>query len=255
MSDAERQHPIGGEMSEQSLLTIQKLREAASIAKYAKDAKPTDEAYSALDRAFQHFNKELFGGTLPRPIFTFQRRRGTFGYFVSARWDNEQGALADEIALNPQQFRDKPLEDVLATLVHEQCHMWQHHQGEPGRGHYHNRQWAEKMKEIGLYPSTTGEPGGKETGDRVHHYIVPDSPFTRGCSKLTNKGFTLPWKERMEPQGSEKQASEESLPKEAKSGRRVKYTCPAEDHLNAWAKPGVMSLMCADHQVALKPEE
>ena len=140
--------------------------------------------------------------------------------------------------------------------MHEQCHMWQHHQGEPGRGHYHNRQWAEKMKEVGLYPSTTGEPGGKETGDRVHHYIVPDSPFTRACSKLTGKGFTLPWKERMEPQGnSGKSASEENLPPEAKSGRRVKYTCPAEDHLNAWAKPGCLSLMCADHQVALEPKE
>jgi hypothetical protein len=28
----------------------------------------------------------------------------------------------------------------------------------------HHRQWAERMKEIGLHPSTSGEPGGKETG-------------------------------------------------------------------------------------------
>jgi len=93
MSDAERQHPIGGEMSEQSLLTIQKLREAASIAKYAKDAKPTDEAYSALDRAFQHFNKELFGAPCPArsslsnagagPSVTSCRRGGTTN---RARW-------------------------------------------------------------------------------------------------------------------------------------------------------------------------
>jgi hypothetical protein len=51
---------------------------------------------------------------------------------------------------------------VLSTLVHEQAHLWQHHFGKPGRGRYHNREWAAKMVEIGLIPSATGEPGGKQ---------------------------------------------------------------------------------------------
>ena len=189
MSDAEKQHPIGGEVSEQALLTAEKIRLAAGSSKYAKDAKPTDELYSALDRAFQHFNKELFGGALPRPVFTFQRRRGTFGFFAAARWDNEHGALADEIALNPQHFYDRTLEEVLSTLVHEQCHMWQHHHGEPGRGHYHNREWAEKMKEVGLYPSTTGEPGGKETGDRMSPLHRAGQPVYEGMQQIDRQGF------------------------------------------------------------------
>ena len=29
---------------------------------------------------------------------------------------------------------------------------------------YHNREWARKIKEIGLQPSHTGFPGGRETG-------------------------------------------------------------------------------------------
>ena len=44
MSDAEKQHPIGGEASAQALLTAEKIRLAAGSSKYAKDAKPTDEA-------------------------------------------------------------------------------------------------------------------------------------------------------------------------------------------------------------------
>jgi hypothetical protein len=29
------------------------------------------------------------------------------------------------------------------------------------------------MREIGLQPSSTGEPGGMETGQTVSHYILP----------------------------------------------------------------------------------
>jgi hypothetical protein len=32
------------------------------------------------------------------------------------------------------------------------------------------------MKEIGLHPSATGEPGGKETGKHMSHYIVSGGP-------------------------------------------------------------------------------
>ncbi len=227
---------------------------AAPAGRAAKAAEPTKEEYAALERAFQHFNKELFAGALPRGLITLPRRRGTYGYFSAARWDNESGAQVDEIALNPQYFRAQPLEEVLSTLVHEMTHLWQHHHGKPGRGRYHNRQWAEKMKELGLYPSDTGEPGGKETGDRVSHYILPDGAFAKSCRKLLERGFALPWKERL-PEPTEgsggAEDGEEGEENTGNSGKRVKYTCPAEDHLNAWAKPGVESLMCADHRVRL----
>ena len=40
------------------------------------------------------------------------------------------------------------------------------------------------MKEIGLQPSTTGEPGGKETGQSVTHYILPGGPYATAYAKL-----------------------------------------------------------------------
>jgi hypothetical protein len=45
------------------------------------------------------------------------------------------------------------------------CH-WLIH-GTPPRRSYQGRQLAAKMKEIGLEPSKTGDPGGKETGQSV----------------------------------------------------------------------------------------
>ena len=54
------------------------------------------------------------------------------------------------------------------------AHVWQETMGEPSRRGYHNRQWAEKMREVGLQPTSTGEPGGMETGQAVTHYIIPE---------------------------------------------------------------------------------
>ena len=50
-------------------------------------------------------------------------------------------------------------------------HLWQHHFGERPRKAYHDKQWAAKMREIGLIPTATGELGGKETGQKMSHLI------------------------------------------------------------------------------------
>lgn len=139
--------------------------------------KPTKETYERLQQAHEYFNKALFGGTLPNALITFQRRKGIFGYFAGGRFQNDAGHEADEIALNPMHFASRSQKDILGTLVHEMAHQWQRHESQPGRGCYHNPQWAEKMKEIGLQPSDTGVEGGKETGETLGHYIITGVPF------------------------------------------------------------------------------
>jgi hypothetical protein len=47
------------------------------------------------------------------------------------------------------------------------------------------------MKEIGLQPTDTGAPGGKETGQSVTHYIIVDGPYARAYAKLAATGFQL----------------------------------------------------------------
>jgi hypothetical protein len=67
-------------------------------------------------------------------------------------------------------------------------HLWQYHVGSPSRSGYHNREWADMMKRLGLPPSDTGKPGGRETGQRVTHYIIPDGPFALTCAVLLEDG-------------------------------------------------------------------
>ena len=117
-------------------------------------------------------------------------------------------------------------------------HLEQHHFGNPGRGRYHNKQWADMMSAIGLEPSSTGKPGGKRTGDRVSHWIVDGGPFDGACKAFLAKHDGLIWGDRpVEPMSS--------------GGKRAKYVCPDEDcGLAAWARPGVQ-LLCGEHNGAL----
>jgi hypothetical protein len=108
---------------------------------------------------------------------------------------------------------------------------WQQTHGKPPRRGYHDRQWAAKMREIGLQPSSTGEPGGMETGQSVSHYILPDGRYAKAYAKLAARGFQLHW-----------QSIPVSAQAVAKKASKTKYTCP-DCGQNAWAKPGAQ-LIC-----------
>lgn len=71
-----------------------------------------------------------------------------------------------------------------AGSVRKTAHLWQHHFGKPSRAGYHNKEWAAKMLAIGLYPSDTGRPGGKETGQSCSHYIVESGPYALTFAEL-----------------------------------------------------------------------
>lgn len=199
--------------------------------------KPTRQTYACLQKAYDFFNRELFGRKLPHCLITLQRERSTYGYFSGSRWANAKGEVTDEIALNPAHFATRSLEQVMSTLVHEMVHLWQHHFGTPGRRAYHNKEWASKMESIGLNPSATGLTGGKRTGDRMTHYITVGGAFEAAVAKLLDEGFEISWLDRAVGSARGGQDTQKKV-------FRLKYRCAACG-VNAWAKPNV-SLICGD---------
>ncbi|MCB0627549.1 MAG: SprT-like domain-containing protein [Saprospiraceae bacterium] len=198
--------------------------------------KPTKETYDELDRAYGHFNKALFGDALPSCIITMQRHKQAYGYFWGGTWSDARGtAIADEIALNPDHFRTRSAEAVLSTLVHEMCHLQQHHFGKPSRAGYHNREWGGMMKAVGLIPSATGEPGGPQTGQQMTHFIEKGGAFEKACATLLAAGFSIPWQAL---------TGGDEATRKKKAASKTKYSCPCCG-LNAWAKPDVR-LVCGE---------
>ena len=206
----------------------------------APPADPTGEQFAAFGAMFAHFNATIFGGELRPVLLNFSRRAKAHGFFAPERW--ERGAtVRHEISLNPSTLKSRPAHAVAATLVHEMVHLWQQDHGKPGRRGYHNAEWAAKMRTVGLIPSTTGAPGGAETGERVTHYIQEGGPFARAFESM-NDACRLPWA-----------CEEPDAPKgPAKPANKIKYTCPACD-ANAWGKPG-LALVCGDCEEDYEPE-
>ena len=209
-------------------------------------SRPTQETYTEFQTAYDFFNGRLFNGELPPCLITLQRKNRAYGYFSPSRFGAiGDGTTTDEIAMNPCHFANRPAKETLSTLVHEMAHLWQEHFGNPPRRCYHDKEWAAKMDELGLTPSSTGEPGGKRTGQNMTHYIEEGGAFDVVCDDLLSTGFKLSWADRASDQDDAAKAK-------SKSGKRAKYTCPGCG-LNAWAKAEA-KLMCGECEVIMIAE-
>ena len=210
----------------------------------SRSMNPTKESYGFLNWAYEIFNRELFNGRLPLCIITLPRRKQTVGgYFCRDSWANASHTkLTDEIALNPLLFQHESTERILSTLVHEMCHLQQHHFGHPSRGGYHNKEFSRLMRRVGLIPSDSGQPGGKDTGQSMTHYIEEGGPFQKVCQDIVKTGFTIPWHLVSPKPDTNKDRDLSRKKRESKT----KYSCP-ECAVNVWAKPDVR-VSCDDCQ-------
>jgi hypothetical protein len=194
---------------------------------------PTEEAYQGFYIAYDFFNNAMFRPVLPDCLITMQRSKRSRGYFVGERFGHRRGTeIVDEIALNPRTFIDRTDREIISTLVHEMVHLWQFHYGKPGRRGYHNKQWAAKMNEVGLVPSHTGEPGGKQTGQSMSHYIQDDGLYDTKWNELAGTGYVLEYQDRIGVRPINPRAI------------KVRYACPLCS-IHVWGKPE-LRILCAE---------
>ena len=227
---------------------------------------PTNEMYAFLQNAYDYFNATLFNNELPHCLLTLQRKNGAGGYFSPNRFVNHKNQKTDEIALNPSVFAIKSVQELLSILVHEQVHLWQEHYGKPSRRRYHNKEWGDKMKKIGLYPSDTGKEGGKETGEAMAHYIIKNGAFEIASKELITQYEQFPWLDTQPPystqtldgivegllgnlvktQDGDFSGNPFVIPPNKKSNKsnRSKYTCPC-CKTSVWGKPNI-SILCGN---------
>jgi hypothetical protein len=182
-------------------------------------AKPSLDMSEDLQAIYEHFNKRLFEFRLPNCMITLKPYKGSGGYFSIGSYDRRDGKKSDEITINPLLYCADNPKDFLAIFVHQMVHIDQHHFGNPGRGVYHNREFAEKMLEIGLQPSKTGEEGGRETGDTIHQIVIAGGVFEKAADELDIRSQLLTWRNISFDLGKAKNSS--------KSGKHANYVCPS----------------------------
>jgi hypothetical protein len=113
------------------------------------------------------------------PALLVERLRRRQGHYRSGR--NGFGII-DEIAIDQNHVQSDPYWEVLGTLAHEIIHFWQEHNGQPSapnRRNYHNRQYREKARELGLLVDLCGHT----------QYVQGESPF---LTLLKTHGVKVP---------------------------------------------------------------
>lgn len=199
----------------------------------------THIAYNGLDGAYKFFNERLFSGSLPFCLITLQRKKGSYGYFSPNRFAANE-LKTDEIALNPLTFLERTTEQVLSTLAHEMVHLWQQHFGKPGRGNYHNQQWADKMVNIGLEPQD--HKTGKQVGQHVSHSIAANGRFASVCADFLAQGPITLYSD----------CGISSNAKKKSKKNKIKYTC-LDCSSNVWGKPDML-IQCVECESRFIPE-
>ncbi len=99
------------------------------------------------------------------------------------------------------------------------------------------------MRQIGLTPTATGEEGGKETGQKMHHLIDEGGNFKRACASFLASHPAILYSDR---------GLDEDKTRKKKLASKTKYTCPTCG-LNAWAKPAA-PLVCGDCEEPMQSE-
>jgi hypothetical protein len=204
---------------------------------------PTSEQFTAFQKQFDYFNRMLFGKQLPAVLLNFSRKANTYGFFAPDRWTNADGTKTHEISLNPAYLAERAPEATSSTIVHEMVHLWQHEAGTPSRRGYHNEQWAVRMRQSGLMPSSTGQPGGEWVGYAVSHYIIEGGAFEAAFHAMP-KEYAFPWQSWEPTTRAGKKKVERN---------KVKYTCPT-CNINAWGKPG-LHLICGEDEATFEAQE
>lgn len=151
------------------------------------------ELYQDLYYGYAIFNKLLFNDKLPSVIITLQKSLKYYGYFIPEQYQNNS-LIRSEIALNPEYFLFRTINETYSTLVHEMCHLEAFIDKKDSKNGYHNKYWVDCMIRCGLIPTDNGSLDGKRTGYKVSHIIEEGGLFDRVIEEEVKKGLLFNWK-------------------------------------------------------------
>jgi hypothetical protein len=203
---------------------------------------------------FDYFNQNLFGGSLNsnRVMLLFTRNKAVIGgYFSPDRWENEDGDLLHEIALNANGIEGNMLNAFL-FLIHEMCHLEQHEAGKASRPGYHNAEFVKRLKAMDITSLNMDKdpenPEKDKPGQRLSAELI-EGGVAAEVIRAMPEDLLFDWSAhslQVDPPDKEKggDGTGEGEKQRSRNGVRHKYTC-AVCGLNAWSKPGVR-LICGD---------
>lgn len=130
-----------------------------------------------LEKAFRLLNTEFFNDELPTPIITVIPAPRAYAHYVPFDIWNARGTARREINIASGTL-DRPLEKILASLVHEMTHMYcdciLNEQDTSNKGVYHNKIFKREAEAHGLLVTRSEKYGYSQTepADRLLYFVL-----------------------------------------------------------------------------------
>lgn len=110
-----------------------------------KETVKTSRTAGYLEKIFRALNAKYFDNQLEEPIITIQSTPRAYGHVTVARAWNRGDSTRHELNIGAGTL-DRPIENVVATMLHECVHLWNMQQGvkDTSRGGaYHNKKFLD----------------------------------------------------------------------------------------------------------------
>lgn len=133
-----------------------------------------------LEQAFKVFNEVYFSGSLPSVVITIQSKPRAYGYITTSPVWKDESTFYYEINITAE-YLNRPIENVLATLMHEMCHLYamvNQIKDTSQNGRYHNKHFKEIAEHRDLSISY---------GEGIGYSVT--APTERFIEKIKQYGF------------------------------------------------------------------
>ena len=228
------------------------------------EEKTSVELYKKIQYVIDEIDTRFFGGNgkekIPEIVFAINNRCNTcVTAFVQADslYDKVNDRKLQYMAINPF-YLNRDVDDILSTICHELCHVYENAYVHIPRGGYHDKQWAELMLACGLEPIYNNK-----SKTSVHHKIIEGGAFekfiedfkkehddnyfniveySRIVETTTKKALGI--EDGDENEDGEPKPDNADKPVKKYNRNKIKYVCPKCD-AKVWGKAG-LHITCTD---------
>ena len=190
-----------------------------------KEITKTSRLAGSLERIWRAVNNDWFGGELPEPVITIQASDRSYGHYTKYNAWSVKGEGRREINIAAGTL-DRPIENVVATLLHECCHMYAdvvlNVQDMSNHGIYHNKVFKQIAEDHGLTVTRSERYGWSHTepSDALIEWLLQTGIDEIKLNRTEPSGFLSTGGPKAANGGAEG-----SKPKVDRSGTR-RYVCP-----------------------------
>lgn len=207
-----------------------------------KEITKTSRLAGQLEKLFRMLNEDFFNGQLETPVITIQSSSRSYGHYsVAPIWSVNGEELKHEINIAAGTL-NRPIENVVATLLHEMVHMFNDtvlNLIDTSRsGTYHNKLFKQTAESVGLIVSKSETYGYAHTApsDELIEWILENNIQEIRINRNEGYGFR--------PTGGSSTRDGATATTGKSKSNSIKHQCPVCG--NSCRATKRINIMCAD---------